>query len=116
MSDEKKIETRPGKPGYVNQITLHHNSEKDFWKKHKEECCQIRSVKEVYQRYIEWTKAHDRVIQNEYRFRTFIRKNGYNNGGDMVPKKKVKKDKKSNKSAELNKSNELNKDGELNSL
>ena len=61
------------------QLTKH-QSQIQFWKKYKEECKQIRTVKQVFQTYKEWCETNNHPIQNEYRFRTFIRNNGYNNG------------------------------------
>ncbi len=60
-----------------NKISIAHQSEKDFWRAKKHECCNIQSVKSVYSIYKGWCLENNRVIQNEYRFRTFIRKNGY---------------------------------------
>ena len=64
----------------VNSPSATHQSSKDFWIMHKETCCLIRSVKQIFELYRTWCLENNKAIQNEYRFRTFIRKNGYKNG------------------------------------
>lgn len=64
-----------------------HNSVKEYWIIFKERDCLIRSVKQVFQNYKEWCQENDKPLQNEFKFRTFIRKNGYNNGGELLTPK-----------------------------
>ena len=55
------------------------DSVRKFWKDKKEECVSIKSIKEVFRIYKEYTEENELALQNEYKFRTFIRKNGYAN-------------------------------------
>lgn len=55
----------------------------EFWKKHKEECCTIIKIDQVYDRYLSF-HTENKIIKNykfnpmnRYVFRTYIRKNGY---------------------------------------
>lgn len=67
-----------------------------FWSKNKERCQLIRSIDTVYEEYLTYLKNEgidDRI--NKYIFRTYIRKNGYNNSGvEMKIKQKNVKKKK----------------------
>ena len=67
---------------------------RDFWRIHKNEMLLVRSIDAVYGKYLEYLKSIniDRAI-NKYIFRTFLRKNQYNNSGvEMkLPVKKIKK-------------------------
>ena len=64
-------------------------STREFWKKYKEDCLNIKSIKEVYKRYKTFCQENNLLILNEYIFRTFIRKNGYNNSGEKKKKKRI---------------------------
>jgi hypothetical protein len=61
------------------------SSVRTFWLKNKTECCSIRSIDEVYNKYVNFYKENKQKYNyihtpmNKYIFRTFIRKNGYNN-------------------------------------
>ncbi len=80
--EEKQVD--PLNPlNYINPITANRQSEKDFWSQYKSEMCKIRSIKEVYRRYVDWANENERRIQLEYRFRKYIRDNGYCNSGEM---------------------------------
>ena len=55
---------------------------REFWAKNKDKCLTIRSIDAVYEEYLEYLKEkniNDHI--NRYIFRTYIRKNGYNNSG-----------------------------------
>ena len=62
-------------------------SVKHFWTKNKVQCCQIQKIDEVYKLYAEYHKTYStsdgvKYIYppfNKYKFRAWIRKNGYNN-------------------------------------
>ena len=62
------------------------DSVKTFWSKNKAECCLIRSIDEVYKKYVIYheknAEKNDYIHKpmNKYIFRTYIRKHGYNNG------------------------------------
>jgi hypothetical protein len=60
-----------------------------FWTKHKAECMSIKSIKEVYAKYVKYCEENGLEKLNEYIFRTYIRKpqNGYCNSGEK--KKRV---------------------------
>lgn len=55
-----------------------------FWAKYKAECMGIKSIKEVYAKYIKYCEDNNLLKLNEYIFRTYIRKpqNGYCNSGE----------------------------------
>jgi hypothetical protein len=61
----------------MEQRKAERESAKLFWETHKVECRSIRSVKEVYQKYKAYTEQHNMATLNEYIFRTYIRKHGY---------------------------------------
>ena len=68
-----------------------------YWNRHRYEMSQERSIKAVYIHYKEYTIEKDIPLTQEYRFREYIRKNGYCNscGGEEKCKRCVKnKDKK----------------------
>jgi hypothetical protein len=58
-----------------------------FWTKNKTQCCQIQKIDEVFGLYAEYHKTYStadgvKYIHpplNKYKFRTWIRKNGYDN-------------------------------------
>jgi hypothetical protein len=59
-----------------------HSNVKLFWKNQKDECCQIKQIDKVYDMYVKYhieNKENKYNPMNRYIFRTFIRKNGYNN-------------------------------------
>jgi len=84
---ENEIEQKPKiiKP-LKNQHDEWFDSAKTFWSKNKDECCLIRSIDEVYNRYVKYynenAEKNDYIHMpmNKYIFRTYIRKHGYNNG------------------------------------
>lgn len=88
---------------------------REFWSKHKDECCLIRSIDAVYDKYLEYLKEikMERAI-NRYIFRTYIRKNGYcNTGIEMkvpikTPQQKI--DKLLRKTEQIKRKNDLQKD------
>jgi len=82
-----------------NKAQEKRDSVRQFWKEHKEECLPIKSIKEVFAKYKTYCEEKQLQVQNEYIFRTFIRKNGYNNSGEK--KKKNKKTKEEKKLAKL---------------
>jgi len=63
------------------------SSVRHFWQVSKTECINIQSIDEVYEKYKTYhqtyaNKAGEKYkypLLNKYKFRTFIRKNGYNN-------------------------------------
>ena len=70
------------------------NSAITFWCRYKEECLQIRSIKEVYQKYKQFATENNLLVLNEYIFRTYIRKHGYCNTIAEKDLEKVDKKKK----------------------
>lgn len=61
-----------------------------FWKIYKDECIRIRSIDDVFSKYVIYVNEI-KVSQNfkyspinKYIFRTFIRKNGYNNSAQDI--------------------------------
>lgn len=70
---------KPREYGNMSQRISERESAKKFWAEHKQDYLSTRSIKAVFQAYKEYTIAHDLPLLNEYLFRTFIRKNGYNN-------------------------------------
>jgi hypothetical protein len=75
----------------MNEHNEQMKSIRHFWHIYKNDCCLIRSIDAVYNKYCEYHITYvDKSIKyiykpiNKYRFRTFIRKHGYNNGGVMM--------------------------------
>ena len=79
----------------------------EFWRLHQNECCPIRSIKEVYQKYKEYAVTNSLPVYNEYKFRTYIRKNGYNNSGEKMKipltdeERRVKREAKKKRQVEM---------------
>ena len=67
------------------------NSVRHFWITKKSECLNIRSIDEVFNIYKNYHTLYENNIGqkynfqplNKYKFRTFIRKNGYNNSSSQ---------------------------------
>lgn len=86
-------------------------SVRHFWAKHKEECCLIRSIDAVFDIYVNYHKNYENPADgkykfqplNRYKFRAFIRKNGYNNSGEVMitpsQKKEIKDEQKLERTA-----------------
>jgi hypothetical protein len=63
------------------------NSVRHFWITKKSECANIRSIDAVFDIYKEYHSAYENAANikykfqplNKYKFRAFIRKNGYDN-------------------------------------
>lgn len=79
-SNPQQPNPKPKKtPGNMSVRISERESAKKFWSEHKQDYLSTRSIKAVFQAYKEYTIIHDLPLLNEYLFRTFIRKNGYNN-------------------------------------
>ena len=86
----------------MNEHNEQMKSVRHFWANNKEECCLIRSIDAVYDVYTNYHTTYENPADgkykfqalNRYKFRAFIRKNGYNNSGtEMIPpsvKKEIK--------------------------
>lgn len=68
-------------------------SVREFWNKHGETLKPVKSIDEIYEKYIIDLKELDPVLipMNRYIFRTMIRKLGYKNGQIVPQKIKMKK-------------------------
>jgi hypothetical protein len=70
------------------------NSVRHFWITKKSDCLNIRSIDEVFNIYVKYHSTYENGIGekykcqpiNKYKFRTFIRKNGYDNSSIKIAK------------------------------